>query len=138
MASSCRKWGLNFELLKKRKLIEITGLQDMELFKKRRVNEINGMKDNELLKMGNTKGEGKIEDREGDQCGEKWQKLLPLVDLEGRSVDNEGVRMQKGVERKDGGMNSLDSRVEGVVLRRIKVKLTIECAKTMEQYLVDC
>lgn len=35
------------------------------------MNGIIGMEDNELLKMGNMKGEGKIEDEEGNQCGEK-------------------------------------------------------------------
>lgn len=41
----------------------------MELLKKRRLNEISEGRDIELLKTGNLKGEGKIEGGEGDRYG---------------------------------------------------------------------
>ena len=48
---------------------EINGLQGMELLKKRRLNEISEGRDIELLKTGNLKEEGKIKGGEGDRFG---------------------------------------------------------------------
>jgi len=142
----------DIELLKKRKINEINGVQNMEL-KKRRMNE--RLKDIELLKkrkmdennrndfeLETLKEDRNIEGSEGDQDGEKRSKLsLPLVDLEieaeGRSEDSNGVQMQEEVERKEDGLSGLDYQAAGAVLRRIKVGLAEECAETVELYQTD-
>lgn len=106
--------GQDIELLKKRSSNQITGWQDIEL-KKRRMNEVDGWLDIEegrtnkfngnWFGIGNLKGEEKIVDVEGDQCGEKRPKLLALIDLEEDrgSEDGKGVQMQEIVERKEEG-----------------------------------